>query len=141
LRARLQLAHGARVEERGLGGREQRHRLALLHDVAGFEAHALDAPGERRGDDVAVAHARLAVVGNGLLEKPVRHLGGLDRHRARLQRPGDERAHHHGEGCEGDLVAGLHSRVFSTPTRSRLSMRLRTMSALTMPAPTTTAPA
>jgi len=67
-----------------------------------------------------------------------RLLGG---ERREGQHAGDERGQHDQGRREQDLVAGLHSRVFNTPTRSRLSMRLRTMRALITPAAATTAAA
>jgi hypothetical protein len=135
-----QLALGARVQKSGCGRREQRHHLPLSHRVARVQGDAFHAPGERRGDDVAVAYARLAIVHDGLLERPAPDLGGFHRDRLRAQRPGGERGHGEQGHRQQDLVACLHSRVFRTPTMSRLSIRLRTMSALTTPAATTTAP-
>ena len=138
--APLQLARGARVEECRRGGREQREHLALVDRVAGSQRNALQAPGERRRNHVALAHTRLAVVRHGLLESTARRWRGLDVDRARAQRPGRYRHQRHDADRQQNPVSSCHSRVFSTATRSRLSMRLRTMRALITPAATTTAP-
>jgi hypothetical protein len=139
--ARLQLPDGTRIEQRGRGRHEQRHHLPALDRVARLEPDPLEVPGERSGDEVALAHPRLAVVRHRLLEHAFPDRRQLDRHRRRPQRPHRHRGDRREEDAQRHLVACLHSRVFRTATRSRLSMRLRTINALATPAAATTAPA
>src|SRR5205814_1731030 len=56
------LRAGALVEEGRQGRRDFRERVTLLHRVTGIETEPRQAAADRRRDDVAVLHARLAAL-------------------------------------------------------------------------------
>ncbi len=85
----LQALLGARVEQRRRARDQRGQRRAGRHRRAGLELDPQQPAGERRGHDVAVAHARLAVLVDGLAERPARDRRGLDLDRLRTERPGE----------------------------------------------------
>ena len=130
----------AHVEESRRARHQRGHQRAVLHFVADLERDAQQAPCERGRDDVALAHARLAVLVDGLHERAARdgHHVHVDRRRQECphQRTGAGRRQQQPQSARDPESVHRHSRVFRTATRSSVSMRRRTISALTQPAAT-----
>ena len=126
----FRLAAAALIEERRRRGQNRGHDVIDVHGVACLEPDPSQPASQGRRHDIAFADPRLAVLVDGRDEFALGDRRGLDRNRPRRHRPDAEPQtrqdnQRRQDAAEGDLHG--QSRVLRTATRSRRSMRRRTV--------------